>query len=76
MLRVAGGGVQVVEADAIMAATPVADAVAVLLRVVQALKLPAGAVVVTVTADEVPGASVPGEQFSVPLVIEQFAPEL
>jgi hypothetical protein len=76
MLSVPGGGVQVVEANAVMFATPVADAVAVLLRVVQALILPTGAVVVTVTADEAPGAKVPGEQFSVPLVIEQAAPEL
>jgi hypothetical protein len=74
--RVPDGGVHMVEAAAIIDVSPVADAVAVLLSVVQALMLPAGAVVVTVTADEAPGASVPGVQVNVPLVIEQVAPGL
>jgi hypothetical protein len=66
----------VVEAVAIIFAAPVADAVAVLLRVVQALMFPDGITALTVTADEFPTASVPGAQLRVPLTIEQFAPEL
>jgi hypothetical protein len=70
------GGVQLVEAFAVCEVSPVAPAAAVLLRVVQRLLLPVGTLVLTVTIEEAPAASVPGEQVSVPLVTVQAAPEL
>jgi hypothetical protein len=73
-LSVPVGGVQAVEALAVMFATPVAEAVAVLLRVVQAMRLAGTVDVVTVTVPKAPGASVPAEQFSVPPRIEHDTP--
>jgi hypothetical protein len=74
-VRFPGFGVQVVVAEDVTEVSPVSDAVAVLLSVVQAAALD-GTLVLTVTVAEAPGASVEGEQVSVLDEIEQPAPVL
>jgi hypothetical protein len=74
MRRAPAGGVHAVEAFAVMFAKPAADAVAMLLSVVHAARLPLGTLVLTVTVDEAPGASVPGEHVSIPADMEQVVP--
>jgi hypothetical protein len=72
--RLRTGSAQAVEAVAVALGTPVADAVAMFVRVVQALVV-VGIFELTVAVYEAPGASVPGVQVSVPLKIEQLVPD-